>query len=535
MGRRLSLVAVVVVPLILGTACGGEDIKPSLVGPGNTGTIEGRILTAGGVAWRGQVWANVAGGSSERPMFVRARTDSVGAYTLLVPFGSYFLSADVEGGVRLYYSAAGLTSDQGDALMIGVGRPLLHADFLLGGAEVTLDTPGVPDGSRLNCTFFRYGQTWFDGMGEVSAHVSHGRVVFVDQGLLAGTYGLRLWSSWGEEVIVGDASSPASGGSCLVGGAAVTVRTGSMTRAHLALPPVCLLGGKIDGAWRDLESLGMSLWGGRPDIRVHGRDSTKYVARSMVDSDGSFNFCIFGPDTVRLALDFGYGLQWLGGTTFREATVLSLSPGLETEVPAFTDAAIVLRVTAPEPLAAFHAVVTIWDGQQRPLLGSQGAFYSDGNLCCLVGLAPGTVYLRTGPQRSNSDPWISAWYPGVISFDQAVPVTLRAGEVVELETPLIRGGVIQGRFTPTQADGQTARVALCSVADTTRWLSSASVSGSEPTFRFPGLDDGAFLLRAQFMVSSRYHYVWYATAVWARDADTLRVRDHGTIEIADWR
>jgi hypothetical protein len=309
-----------------------------------------------------------------------------------------------------------------------------------------------------------------------------------------------------------------------------------MTRAHLALSPPALLSGKVDGAWRVLENIGISMGGGRPNVVVYGRDSTTYVVRSVVDPDGSFRFCIFRPDSARLALEFGYGLQWLGGTTFREATVHVLAPGLETAVPAFTDAAIVLRVVAPEPLATFRARVTIWDVRQRPLLGSSGEIYGNGNLYCLVGLAPGPVYVRAGPREQHcGDPWLPAWYPGVTSFDQAVPVVLRAGEVVEFETPLIRGGVVQGQFTPTPGDDQDARLYLYSAADTTRWLCSAQVSESERTFRFLGMEDGAFLLRAQFHGSSGYRYEWYAGAAWARDADTLRVRDHGTIEIAGWR
>jgi hypothetical protein len=530
------LVAVVLFPLILGTACTDEDIKPRLVGPGNTGTIEGRILTVGGVGWRGWVQAETAGGSWDQRVFVRARADSTGAYTLLVPFGLYFLSAEAEGGVRLFYGAAGLTVRQGDALRIGVGRTVLHADFPLGGAEVTLDTPGVPEHSSLECSFFRPGQTRFENMGRVSARVSDGRVVFVDRGLLAGRYGLRVRTSWREEFIVGDSSLPGSEGSVPADDATVTIGTGRMTQAHLALSPPAVLSGKVDGAWRDLENLGISLLAGRPDILVHGRDSTSYSARSAVGLDGSFRFYLFRPDSVRLALEFGYGLQWLGGTTFREATMYLLAPGRETEVPAFTDAAIVLRVTAPEPLATFEATVTAWDARQRPLFGSQRGVQSSGNLYCLAGLAPGTVYLQAGPQEQNGrDPWLPAWYPGVTSFDQAVPVTLRAGEVVELETPLIRGGVIQGRVTPAPGDDPWVWLGLYSAADTTRSFCSAHLSDGEWTFRYVGLQDGAFLLRAQFRGYSHYRWKWYAGAVWARDADTLRVSDHGTIEIVDWR
>lgn len=530
-------VAIAFFPLILGFACGGEDIKPRLVRPGNTGTIEGRILTVGGTAPRPWVRAETPSEIGDQPVIIQVRADSSGAYSLLVPFGLYVLSTQVEGGVRLYYGEAGLTTGQKDTFRIGVGQTQLHADFPLGRAEVTIDTPGVPESSMLQCTFFRYGQVRFEVMGRASARVSDGRVVFVDLGLPAGTFGLRLDTPWGEQLTLSESSLPASGDSGSDDDVAVTVLPGQVTQVHLALSPPAVLSGIVDGAWRDLNSLDDAPWRFRPDVRVHGRDSTRHLVRSEASDDGSFRLYMFQPDSVRLALVFGPAPQWWGGTTFGEAAVHVLAAGHETVVPPFTDAAIVLRLSAPEPLATYRGYVTVWDVRRRSLTGSQMAAGGSGNLSCLVGLAPGTVYLRAGPPGTSygRDPWLRAWYPGVTSFDQAVPITLRPGEIVRIETPLIRGGVIQGRFAPAQADDGSARLDIFSVADTTRWFCSAEVSEGERTFRFVGLEDGAFLLRGQFRVSSRLYREWYAGAAWAGHADTLRVRDRGTIEITDWR
>lgn len=535
-GRCRSRLSLVLFPLILGAACGGEDIKPRINAPDDTGTIEGRVLTVGDARWRGRVRAETVGGPTTQRVSSETQVDSTGAYALLVPWGKYYLSTEVEGGVRLFYRAAGPTVSKGDTLSIGVDRTLFHADFPLGGAEVTIDAPGLPEGSGWSCTFFLKDQTRLDWIGHTSAYVSDGRLVFVAHSLPAGTYGLQLRTAWGEEFIADGSSASGVGGSGPAGDVSVTVQAGQMTQAHLALSPPALLSGKVDGAWIDLESLDVPGWGTRPAVCVYGPDSTGYVARCRVDSDGSFRFFVFRPDSIRLALDFGFRRPWWGGATFREATVHRLAPGRETEVEPFTDAAIVLRVEAPAPLATFRAYVTVWDSRQRSLTGPQGWLSGSGNLYYLAGLAPGSVYLRTEPAPSfGREPWLAAWYPGVTSFEQAVPVTLRPGEIVELETPLIRGGVIQGQFASPQADDRNAYVELYAAADTSRRLCSASVSEGERTFRFLGLPDGAFLLRAEFRVSSRRRYRWYAGATWARDADTLRVRDHDTIEIVDWR
>lgn len=117
---------------------------------------------------------------------------------------------------------------------------------------------------------------------------------------------------------------------------------------------------------------------------------------------------------------------------------------------------------------------------------------------------------------------------------QAVPVPLRPGEVIRLETAVVRGGIIEGEFRTVAAQNLLTRIYLVSAADTIRTVCITDLGPDDPSFQFRGVADGPYLLVGGYLDQSRWHRRWYPGSAWASAADTVWVRDHAVVSGVTW-
>jgi hypothetical protein len=540
--RRVGPVVVRLTCLLflLGTACGGDDRAQRLLASGDSGTIEGRILLVDGPVLRGRVTAVSVGTPRGTEVSATDWADSTGAYTLVVPFGRYQLTGNLGSAGRFTYRTTGpVNSEVGDTLTLWPGRKNVRADFPLGGVEIVVATPAVVEDRELYLRLSPRGR-WYNTVSGRTGLGSGGEARFQFPDLCPGTYVVSLRTSWQEEIRTCRGGLEAGSGTPPGDTVLVTVTSGHRLTVPLRLLEPAVFRGKLEGAWRELADITAD-FGGPPLLEAWGSDSTaSRMAQAEISPDGSFCLALFdrSPGPIRLAYRWGWGAkeQWIGGTTFAEATAWEIAPGREIEVSTIADAGIVLRVAVSEPLSRFPLAMTVHDSRGRQLTEARPSYsFLMGNIFVASVLAQRTVYLRMNPLYGRcNEPWIPCWYPGVDSLGQATPVSLRDGEITELETTVVRGGVIEGEFQTVPGPDVQARVDLVPATDSTRTMCDADLTADAPSFRFRGLVDGPYLLRGRYQDQSGWRRWWYPGSTAAGHADTVWVRGHAIVREVTW-
>lgn len=523
---------------VVGVACGSDDRHPGLSAPNYNGTIEGRIVVVDGPVVYGSVTATSVGPTRGEEITATAWADSAGAYTLSVPFGQYQLTGSLGSAGYFAYRATGpVISWTGDVVTLLPGRESIRADFVLGGAEIVIATPPVLEGENnwLQLELRPPGSQ--RSYAQCEGHASGGEARFGFPGLCPGRYVVRLRTRWQEEIPAYrawlDPGSWAPPGDTLI----VVVSSGYLKTVPLHLPQPAVLRGKVESVWRGFAG-GTGALDALHQVEAYGSDSTADpVAHTQVRADGSFRFVLFYPAHGPLRLAYQQASeadrQWLGGVTFAEATPWEIASGRETVVPTIADAGIVLRVSVPEPQSRFLLSVTAHDVRGRKLTKAQWG--SGGNVFAASVLAERTVYLRMDPLYGGCyESWLPCWYPGVDSMSQATPVSLRDGEFIDLETTVVRGGVIEGEFRMDPGSEAERTVYLVPAADSMRTTCSANLAADAVLFRFRGLVDGPYLLFGDVRDPSRWSRSWYPGTTWAGRADTVWVRGHAIVGGVTW-
>jgi hypothetical protein len=428
-------------------------------------------------------------------------------------------------------------SRTGDIVTLLPGRESVRADFVLGSAEIVIATPTVleGEGNRLQLELRPPGSQY--GYARCVGHASGGEARFGFPGLCPGIYVVRLRTQWREEIQAHgawlDPGSRASPGDTLL----VAVSSGDLRTVRLHLPAPAVLRGKVESVWRGFAD-GAGDSDAVPRIEAYGSDSTADpVAETEVSPDGSFRLVLFDPAHGPLRLAHRQvseaDRQWLGGVTFAEATAWEVASGRETDIPTVADAGIVLRLSVPEPQSHFLLSVTVHDVRGRKLTTAQWGF--GGNVFIASVLAERTVYLRMNPLYGRcGDSWLPCWYPGVDSMSQATPVSLRDDEFIELETTVVRGGVIEGEFRTAPGSDAELTAYLVPAADSMQTICSTDPAAGAASFRFRGLVDGPYLLFGAVRDPSRWSLSWYPGSTWASSADTVWVRDHAIVGGVTW-
>jgi hypothetical protein len=273
------------------------------------------------------------------------------------------------------------------------------------------------------------------------------------------------------------------------------------------------------------------------EVRAFSTDSLE-LAWDRVEAGGSaeFEMVIHTTDGVRLLLEVGSHGRWLGGPTFREATVFPLQPGDTTRVPLIEDGGLDVRLDVPlEWLRVLLRMVVVReDGSRETLdwwaLGVRDRFF-------FPNLDPGRYRLLVEPRSPGYERWLPLWYPDVETEEEALPIEVTAdGTYVPVVLHPVAGGAIAGVVAfsyPEDGDGQV----FLSRADAPGcWPWIFSVDSESREFRFIGLPDGRYKLGfsrewdGDCLDPLEGGGVWYARAASRDSATVITIRDHETIE-----
>lgn len=410
----------------------------------DTGIIEGYLLGGDGPL-QGTVKAKAAADTTGQSGSITTDADSTGWYHLDLPGGAYVLLVrpKVEGCDFCYYAYTGLATLSGNAdtlHMIADEEPL-RVDFLFGGLRARVAVPAGLEGQVLHLSIAQEDSIlsgrWREVMCRMQATVEQGVAEFACTAFPPGDYAMRLdtWPRTPEEIWLPSVRTPNEADM-------VTVAAGEMTEyeAVLATSFACM-SGEIVGSWQE-----MGL--GRPWVFLFAADST-IVAETETDWLGSFAFNLIIPTHVRVLVAIGRYTRWIGGRGFEDAEEFDLQLGEEISGVRLVESGLLLET----PIGSFMdtwcmRAEVLYAEDLTPVWEAGGRLFGRNHLVPIPNLTTGDYIIHLSPAEFLHSAWLSQWYDGAESPEQATVVSIQQdGEVVPLTLHLERGGVIEGTVT----------------------------------------------------------------------------------------
>ncbi len=422
LARHLSLAAV----LLAWTACGDEKevTGPCLDCPFLV--VQGHVLGADGpLAADVSVW-RLDGPYPGSDSF-SARTDSTGAYRLLVPPGDYRMFSDVGGGV--------------DTLRLRQGDLSRTIDFHFGSIRCQISTPS--DYHERNLTVEMVEIDSEDGSTR-SRSVESTVTEFEFGPVPPGDYQIRVGLGYLRSNVWLPGSAERDG--------ATVVRVSPLARAEVqgVLPALGRLRGSVTGSWQELND---DRFGLTPRVMLFEVDSTRALAETLVELDGSFEIAVVPAMTGRLGVRIGDHSRWIGGDSFEDATAYELSAGRIVEGADLVESGLRVRLVLPGSAndGRIEARATLTDAAKRLLLETTDSFEPDGYLG-IPNLSVGVYYLNLQPRTYGREDWAPQWFDGSRFLATATPIVIGdEGSVVDVVFHPSRGGQLPVRIR--QSDG----------------------------------------------------------------------------------
>ena len=524
-GNHRRLLAILIACLIPILSCGDDD--EGVLTPAGGGVITGRVSSpsSGGV-----VELQATADDPTRQLRVLQVADSTGAFAFALPFGRYHLSCSAGDAVSWYSSGGPTSRSAADTLVLAPGRERWRADFAFGGIRLAVDAPGLIGSDPFVCHVVN-DSTGRDEMS-VSASPGDDRLVWELPFVPPGTHRITLETPRGQAINLPFGGGPPEG--------KVVVRAGEFTDVPLSLPAPTYVLGAVLGSWQRLH--GFLNDNDRPKVLLRVRESASAgdhfsTVAGLTDVGGNFAFLVYGYEVLPW-VTIGGVQRGLDDFSF-PGTAIRIESGRETRLPDHLESGLFVTLEPPGDAYTAVADVEVYDAGGT-LLGKSRVV--SGNCTAVCNLIPGSYLVRVVPRSADCRTnWLETWYDGKDTAGQATPITIGGwGDVVPLTVRLVPGGTISGTFTSPAGPGNPSppRRSLAIIradADSGRvFCSVPNLDPNEESFRYQGLPDGQYRLRAEIEIAGRIHHWWFPGAADARQAGLLTIEGHDAVEGLSW-
>jgi hypothetical protein len=428
-------------------------------------------------------------------------TDSQGAYEVFLPIGRYVLSLTPSQSGTVWYASTGLSyrSNAAETIVVTAGRSDLQADFRLAHLQFTLRAPFRGDHSYTSCDLY-------DGVGGLpvgrdSREVSDSLTTFEFPALIPGRYFVRVETRqlyfWFPHTLDSGQAE------------AIEVHALGTSQSDTLGEPAHVRG-VVVGPWMDLADHSARIGLLAPDMHD--------IAVAYLEDDGRFDIPVLAEGSVRLVVDQGSVMIWLGGTGFSDADLLPVTAGAVVDVGSIQTHGIVCRL-AGDPQWRMDAWRCLLVGRDRREFVDVRRAATEG-LGIIPLEAPGSYRLEATGYGSSD--WRPQWYDRATSESTATEIVVDdAVAPAAIEIQLERGGSISGRVVLEDGTPVTNALMLAELetfSDNARWQTD-----DEGTFRLRGLPDGPI----RFAVHYEGARVWYPGTLSEAEAEPIEIVDAG--------
>ncbi len=456
------------------------------------GALEGYVFGAGE-----PVDAEVRARAHEQfDKAAETRTDSTGWYRLELPAGRYFIQADPTVGW-----AAGVPADD----VVQLEPRVMRHDIRMGRVKIRVPVPAILENRRLDVRLECATQ-------ECRRYIQYERIKseileFDFPVVHPGTYRIEL-------NLAGASPFWFPGTTNEEDAELVEITDDVASTYELSLEGMASIAGSVTGSWQQLQS-------GPPVVAALSSDSTM-VAFAQADSDGEFRVDLLAAQPVKLVV-LARGVEnWIGGSSFRSATVYSPAPGELVEAMPIVESGIRCRMTSGGFRTSYRTSFLV-----RDTFGN--TYQPDvqfANPASIPNLPPGRYFLYVHGM-CNGETWGSQWYNGASSVAQATPIDLAPGEVASITIALEEGARMTGSIASASGRPVGARV---SVHDEHGTMLCGRSFG-DGVISFAGLGDGDYYLASSFL-----NLTWWYPGTTNFDlAEPIRVRGRADVTGIDWR
>lgn len=243
--------------------------------------------------------------------------------------------------------------------------------------------------------------------------------------------------------------------------------------------------GEFDGVWR---TIGV----GPPYVWIVTADSTE-VSRVQCDETGTFSELLWTHTPIKVGFGSSNELRWIGGRSFREATLFSPQVDREVIDVSFTDSALQVQLQGEGVIGSESVILELFDesGARVARGFSESPFGGD---LVVPFLHPGRYRFRVTPGAFLATDWLAQWYDHADDFEHATPIEIgSAGELVSVEVSVEPGGRIQGTIHRGEARGSMVYLTR---SDDSRILGFVQLRWSEEGFDLRGVPPGAYKVGA---------------------------------------
>jgi hypothetical protein len=309
-----------------------------------------------------------------------------------------------------------------------------------------------------------------------------------------------------------------------------TFEADSLVTISSVLPEVTgRIEGSVTGAWQEM---GLD----PPEFSLFTPDSTMIMGRRRILGDeGTFGTDLHLPGPVKVRITHHGVEKWVGGDNFTEATEHQIEAGQTVSGVDLVRGGISMEVVSEEFPSMGDADVRLYDPADMSLVSVaeyinhfSNSHYGIGNL------DPGTylLYLKARSYRPGSVHWRPQWYDRAAEAGLATPVTISAaGDVVDIEVNLEKGGSLTGGYNEDLEDENWRRVVAFRVDDSADSYSDFFFPEHDGVFKIYGLPDGDFKL-GEFSTDVDWEVGgpipvearWYGGSTW-EEATVITIED----------
>lgn len=525
-----------IIALLIGGCDESEDLCRLEV---PAGRIQGQVLT-GECPIEAEVVVIDINGVEGLNAELRTVPDFYGNFSLDLPAGQYRVLLRV-GSRRHEYDWCGDQIGYGELepeiITIDSGSIITGVDFPLSSLRFELSMSNVLDGEYAKLVLHRkdavVSDPWNTYLNQKSEVIENGNLAFYLVGVLPGEYQV--------EVVLGLkdylCSCPYDGEHVWMPGVRqqdsspwYNFAADSLVTITSTLPQQSgRIEGSVTGAWQEM---GLEA----PEISLFTPDSTVVMGRRRImDSEGTFGVDLQLPGPTKVRVTHSGVEKWVGGDSFEEATEYDVQGGQVVTGVDLVRGGMNLQVVSADYPVMGNVDIRLYNPDDLSLI-SVAEFYnqSQATEVGVANLDPGNYLLYLTPRKYDrgSSAWRSQWFDRAADSGTAASVTISAaGEVVDLEIHLEKGGTLQGSYEPELADGNWRHVLAVRIDDSSEWYRDYFFPEHQDQFLIRGLPDGQYKL-GEFSVGSGWDYGapapgetnWYGGDSW-EDATVLTIEN----------
>jgi hypothetical protein len=540
-GMYRYLVVLMLIAALGLQGCGDETIPCEPEIP--AGRIEGFVTSGESLENLTVVFTRLATGSTGE-LVLETVPQISGYYGMDLPAGYYRVAIQVaDYEYRYEYSATELSYGQipADLLLVDQRHSHENINFSLGNLSVNVSLSNEIEGEDGEIFIYRRDSA---ATGSARSYINYGRGVIENSaceiylpGVLPGEYkvelllGRRIYlcnCPYDGEHIWYPATRDSSQSPW------ITVSADSTTQLTIAANPVtAILSGEVIGAWQDLNH------NIEPEISIFDTDSLTAMGRRRVKHDGTFSIDLHLPGSMKLLVTHGTMQQWVGGSTFEEATVYPVANGETASNIQLIESAIQLSATSAE--ASLNSQVIRFYNAHDLSFVSHWQYDVDYTNFKKTGIniyniRPGEYFMHLSPFAPGQSAWLPQWYDRKPSAESALQVVIpAAGEIVAVSVTLIEGGGILGTLVQSAQSTQDYYIVVTPATENLVW-GYANLWSHESEFEILGLPDGDWKLGIWpyetgdiVSMSPPAEAFWYpADSNW-NDAALFTITDHNEI------